>query len=338
MSSSPDPGGQTTQGQQFPPSSATGDSVRPRNGRSRWPPKKMQWRPGKLSKHLALAVIGLGFLAGGLLMYLYAAPGELASPPFTTIQLQSTFSIAEILYDVSEPASSITKITIYVQLPAGQLHVPAKAPVADLWLEVPPGTAFQTCPPDSCRFDPNEKEYTWLQPLDFKYEDSDSKSGEAIATFSVKAHSLGYAANYINASAAIPRVVFPGPGAGGSTFYTLYNVTSADSYDWSTFQPQLASASEVLWSEPVTSAAEGKVAIGANQANETRENYETLFAGALIGLAGGALLAAVQEWLHRNDDEAAVKAMVGALQFHLGGGRGPGGERGGQGREGDEED
>lgn len=312
------------QGQQAPPSSVTGDSLRPRNWRSRWRPRKIRWRPGKLSKHLALAVIGLVFLAGGLSMYLYAAPGDLAAPPFTTIQLKSTFSIGEILYDVSKPASSITKITIFVQLPTGQLHTPAKAPTADLWLEVPPGTTFQTCPPDSCRLDPNEKEYTWLQPLDFKYEDTDSKSAEAIATFSVKAHSLGYAADYINAAAAIPRVVFSGPGADGSTFYTQYNVTSGAPYDWSTFQPQLANASEVLWSEPLTSAAEGTVAVGANQANEAKENYETLFAGALIGLAGGALLAAAQEWLHRNDEAATVKAIVGALQSRIGG------ERGGQ--------
>ncbi len=208
MSSSPDLGGRIIQGQQSQPSSAPGDSVRLRNRRSRWRPKKIQWRPRKPSKHVALAIIGLGFLAGGVLVYLYAAPGELATPPFTTIQLQSTFPIAEILYDVSMPAPSITNITIYVQLPANQLHVPAKASAADLWLEVPPGTVYQNCPPGPCRLDPNEKEYIWLQPLDFKYEDKDNKSGEAIATFTVKAHSLGYAADYINASAAIPRVVF----------------------------------------------------------------------------------------------------------------------------------
>jgi hypothetical protein len=335
MSSSPGPGGQIIQGQQPPPSAATGDSVRLDNRRSRWRPKKIHWRPRKLSKHLALAVIGLGFLAGGLLMYLYSGPGELASPPFTTIQLQSTFSIAEILYDVSEPAPSITQITIYVQLPAKQLHPPAKAKAAELWLEVPPGIAFQTCPPDSCRFDPNDQAYTWLQPLDFRYEDPDNKSGEAKATFSIKAHSLGYVANYINASAAIPRVVFWAPRKPPATFLKLYKVTSAHNYDWSTLHPQLANASEVIWSEPMTSAAEGTVAVGADQANELKENYEILFAGALIGLAGGALLAAAQEWLHRNDDEATMKAMVGALQFHLGGGRPPGG---GQEREGDVKD
>ena len=200
-----------------------------------------------------------------------------------------------------------------------------------LSMEIPPGTVFQSCPPDSCRYDPNEKEYTWLQPLDFKYEDRDSNSGEAIAKFSVQTPSLGYAVNYTNAAAAIPRVVFSAPQAVTTTFYTLYNVTSASNYDWSGFQPQLANGSEVLWDEPVATAAEGTVALGANQANESRENYETLFAGALIGLAGGALVAAVQEWLHRDDDEATAHAMIAAVRLHFGAGPAPGHEDSGRG-------
>lgn len=301
-----------------PSTSVADDSGRPRGGKSRWRFKKIPWRPRKIPAYLAMAVIGLALLVGGLLMYSYAAPGELAAPPFTIIQLQSKFPIAGILYDVSEPTASITDISIYVQLPTNQLHAPVKAPAAELWLEMPPGIDFQSCSRDSCRFDPNDEEYVWTQRLDFKYEDFDTKSGEAVAKFFVKAHSLGYANNEINSSAAMPRVVFSGPGSAETTLYTRYNVTSADNYDWSTFRPQLASTREVLWSEPVTNAAEGTVVTGTDQANVSKQNRETLFAGALIGLAGGALVAAVQEWLHRNDDKATAKAMVDALPSHLG--------------------
>lgn len=273
----------------------------------------IRWRPRKLPAYLALMVIGLVFLVGGILVYVYAAPAELAAPPFTTIQLQSEFPIRGILYSVSEPASSITDIAIFVELPANQPHVPAKAPAARLWLEMPSGINFQKCPADRCSFDRNDNEYVWFQRLDFKYEDSNRKSGEAVARFSVKAHSLGYANNDINSSAAIPAVVFSGPGSAATMLYTRYNVPAADSYDWS-FRPQWATSSQVQWGEPVSSAAEGTVTAGTDQANVSKQNYETLLAGALIGLAGGALVAAVQEWLHRNDDEATAKAVVSALQ------------------------
>jgi hypothetical protein len=253
-------------------------------------------------KPIVLAIIGVGLGLGALA--LYSSPGELSTPSFATIQLKSTFPIAAIRYDVSQSQTSpsIAKITIYVQLPNNVVHTPTKAPAAGLWLEAPPGIAFEACPSDACRFDPNEREYTWFQALDFKYEDFDNKSGEALATFFVKARSFGYVFNDINASAAIPRVVFLGPGSVTPILYTEYNVTSASSYDWSTFQPQLTNTSAVLWDETVTSgAAPGIVVVGINHANEAKGNYETFFAGALIGVAGGALVAAVQEALPAKD-------------------------------------
>jgi hypothetical protein len=319
MASIPDRGNQIAESRQSSLSSAAADSARHDDARRRW-------RSKKFSKPLILAGIGVVFLLGAL--WLYSSPAELPAPSFATIQLKSSFSISGIRYDVSQPSPSIAKITIYVELPGNVVRTPAKAPAADLWLEVPPGITFETCPPDACRFDPNDKEYTWLQTLDFKYEDPDDNSGEAIATFSVKAHSFGYAYNDINASAAIPRVVFLGPGAVQPVLYTEYDVAAANSYQWSTLQPQLINANEVRWDEPVTSAAQGIVAVGVNDANQTRDNTETFISGALIGLAGGALLAAIQEFLHRNDDAATARAMAGALQSYFGDGRVQRSERG----------
>jgi hypothetical protein len=276
-----------------PQSSATADSARDDNARS-------QWLSVKILRPIILGLIGVGLLLGG--MALYSSPSEPSPPSVATIQLKSTFSIAAIRYTVSQASPSITKITIYVQLPSNVIDTPTKAPAADLWLELPPGVSFEACPPDACRFDPNDKQNTWFQALDFKYENFDNKSGEALTTFFVKAPSFGYVFNDTNASAAIPRVDFFGPGSVTPILYTdYYNVTSADNFDWST-QPQLKNATEILWYEPVTSgAAPGIVAAGINHANETKDINYTFFAGALIGLAGAALLAAIQETLHVND-------------------------------------
>lgn len=261
------------------------------------------WRSKKVLRPAVLAVIGVAFLLGGFAMY--SSPGELSTPSFATIQLKSTFPVGSILYDVSQSQASpdTAKVTIYVQLPSNVLRTPAKAPAAGLWLELPPGTAFESCPPAACRFDQNEKAYTWYQALDFKYEDTDSKSGEALATFPVKASGFGYVFNDINAAAAMPRVVFLGPGSATPILYTeYYNVTSPNSYDWSALQPQLTNANEILWDEPVAGGtAPGIAAVGIDYANESKDNFKTFVAGALLGLAGGALLAAVQEALHPDD-------------------------------------
>ena len=45
----------------------------------------------------------------------------------------------------------------------------------------------------------------------------------------------------------------------------------------------------------------GRAAVGINHAEQTTDDNKTFVAGALIGLAGGALLSAVQEALHAND-------------------------------------
>lgn len=306
MASVPEMGGPITEGQQPPLNSATADGARHDGAWSRW------WRSKRIWKPFILSVIGVGFLLGGF--WMYSSPGELSTPSFATIQLKSAFPIGSILYDVSQTSPSIAKITVFVDLPGNVLHTPTKAPAVDLWLEVPYGIGFETCP-KACRRDPNEQEYTWLQTLDFKYEDSDANSGEALAIFSVEAHNFGYVFNDVNAAAAIPRVVLVGQGAATPILYTEYNVTSANSYDWSSLQPQLTNASEVRWDEPVTSGATpGTVAVGMDQANEAQDNFETFIAGAFIGVAAGALLAAAQEWLHRNDDADTAKAVIGALR------------------------
>ena len=289
---------QESQPQRAPLSSAAAVGACGDEAQKRW------WRRKSL-KPAALAVIGVLSALGAFA--LYSSPSEPSAPSIATIQLKSTLSIAAILYDVtqSQVSPSIAKVTIYVQLPSDVVHAPAKAPPANLWLEAPAGISFKTCPADACRLDPNESQYIWSQALDFKYEDFDSNSGEAIATFFVKARNFGYASNDTNASAAIPRVVFLGPGSVTPILYAEYNVTSAVGYDWSTFQPELTNASEIRWDEPVTGGAtQGIVTAGINQASQARDNIKTFLAGAFIGVAGGALVAALQETLPSNESRS----------------------------------
>lgn len=101
--------------------------------------------------------------------------------------------------------------------------------------------------------------------------------------------------------AAIPEVLYYGPGS--PTLFTEYdNAPLGSNYDWSALPTLFGNGTKVLWSEPVTGGlSPGRIAVGINQANQTKNSNKTFFAGALIGLAGGALLSAVQEALHAND-------------------------------------
>jgi hypothetical protein len=120
-------------------------------------------------------------------------------------------------------------------------------------------------------------------------------------TFLIRAHDFGYVSDGINASAAIPAVTYLGQGSPLlETAY--YDATAVTSYDWSALQPEFENGTTALWDEPLVSGAtQGRIAVGIDHANETKDNDKTFIAGALIGLAGGALLSAVQEALHAND-------------------------------------
>jgi hypothetical protein len=84
-----------------------------------------------------------------------------------------------------------------------------------------------------------------------------------------------------------------------------YNISSANTYDWSSTPPVELTNSRAVWAEqvsPGTALAPGfaqpRVASGINHAAETHDSNLILAAGVLFGLAGGALVAAVQEALH----------------------------------------
>ena len=118
----------------------------------------------------------------------------------------------------------------------------------------------------------------------------------ADADFSMSARNSGVLFNGVTASATIPTVFYHGTGKPGlaTTFY----VPSASSYDWSSFPPVAANNSTAAWLvKRVGSNTPGRVAIGFNYARQASDSNKTFIAGALLGLAGGAILSAVQEAL-----------------------------------------
>lgn len=263
-----------------------------------WLRNRPLWK--KILAPIVLAVIsGLLFLAA---IALYSSPGELSSPSYATLNITSTFSISAIYYRVSQASPSIAKISIILILAPGVRHPPANHPAPSFFLWAPPGIAFHNCPVHYCHRTSSTTVY-WSAYMKFFTEGyrSGYLTGEASANVFVSAHNFGYTFNSVTAAAAIPQVVYNGPGT--PTLQTKYdNAPLASSYDWSALPTQFVNSTSAFWDEPVTGGSSpGRVAVGINQANQAKNSNKTFFAGALIGLAGGALLAAAQEALHAND-------------------------------------
>ena len=122
----------------------------------------------------------------------------------------------------------------------------------------------------------------------------------------MKAPNFGVASNGVTVAAAIPEIAFT--GSKGANLIATYHIPSADNYDWSSDPPSTLSNSGAAWTEAVLPGSiynsgdtAGRVASGINHTAQANDDTKTFIAGALLGLAGGALLSAVQEALHASD-------------------------------------
>jgi hypothetical protein len=138
---------------------------------------------------------------------------------------------------------------------------------------------------------------TWAERLTFRPENG---AETATAHLFVKAHSFGIASNGISTSAAIPEVLYQGLGT--PFLLTLYQIPSASSYDWSASPTSVVTGTTAQWQQDVASGdTPGRVAVGINHSAQTRDDIKIFIAGALLGIAGGAIIAAVQEAMHLRD-------------------------------------
>jgi hypothetical protein len=228
---------------------------------------------------------------------LYPTTQESPTPVYAQLVVASLRPVELIQYSVYQVSPAIAKMDILVQLPSGAAVPPAGTPVADLIISPPIGISFTTCPPHVCESE-NNSISSWKTSLTFFQ--STSGLATAFADFYVRARSYGETYNGVNAAAAVPEVTYSGSGT--PVFQTQYQIPHASSYDWSSFPVQFANATFATWTQPMTGGQlAGRDAVGLDYANQSRDGYYTFLAGAILGLAGGAVLSAFQEALHAND-------------------------------------
>lgn len=255
-------------------------------------PGRSWWKKYRTPIVLAVISLVLFLVTAGL----YPSTTQLPVPLSSTLALQATQPVASITYEVDQVSPSVAEMKITILLPVGVAFPSANTPAVGLVVSPPIGTSFTTCPAPACKSESHGIS-SWKVLLGFSPLTSpNGTSGIAFADFYVRAHSFGGTYNDVNASVVAPAVIYHGSGT--PTLLTQYNIPDAAKYDWSVFPLEFASSTFATWSEPITSGEiSARVADGTDFANQGKDNYHTFLAGVILGLAGGALLAALQETL-----------------------------------------
>lgn len=256
-------------------------------------PGKRWWRK-PVVRPIVLFALGLVLLLISFL--LYPRTTELPSPAFPRMALSTTFPVAFIDYSVVQVSPAIAELKISVVLPTSTPEPPAGAPPAVLAVAPPFDTGFRDCHPPACIVKRNgiTSASVWFEQLTFRPVNS---IGTATADFFVKAGSFGVTSDGVNASAAIPEVLYK--GLGQPIMLVLYHLRSASSYDWSASPAAVVTSATAQWQQDVASGdTPGRTAVGVDHSAQTGEDIKIFIAGALLGIAGGAIIGAVQEAMH----------------------------------------
>jgi hypothetical protein len=176
--------------------------------------------------------------------------------------------------------------------------IPPADAKGDIELDLPSGADFYNCP-DCVNSD---GPLSLLAPSFVTFKLKFTKLGDyetAYASFQVRPSNFGMDFDGSNAYAAIPEIILKGPRANGELFVTSSFIPSASSYDWSSSRPTTVESSSVTWAVGLKDDdTAGRTVVGINHAREANDVTLSFFAGALIGLAGAAILSAIQEALH----------------------------------------
>jgi hypothetical protein len=142
--------------------------------------------------------------------------------------------------------------------------------------------------------------------------------------FTVQSADLGWDANGLNVESQIPAFSFtqqvakPGsvrltsvPGADDTHVTVTYGVPNAAGYDWTGGPAPYSAVSSskyqpvgVTWIEPLSALSVAIPVDATDNSTVSLDNQRLFLAGALLGIGGGALVGAIQELTHRQDEAA----------------------------------
>lgn len=275
-------------------------------------------REKSLVKRFRTAIIFmiLGIVLLGIGLKLLPSGSQTPTSIFDQITVRSLVPISVIDYGVTQATPDIAeiKITLINSItPSEAAAFKEPSPISEyVAVLLPAGVHFSTCPNTGCVYSAEDEVSTWAKPIVLKVvpaSNSQPLELRAIVYFFVKAHDFGETYDNVNASVTLPQVTYDGSGS-APTLAVNYYIPSAINYDWSSYQPEFLNNVRAVWAEPVTNTTnssdevQSKVVTGTDYTNQQRNTLYTFVAGVVIGLAGSALLVAVQEALHADDGTA----------------------------------
>ncbi len=213
---------------------------------------------------------------------------EVTSPPTTTVSVESTAPVGLITYSVSRQSDDRAALSVELDVFPGTPNYPPKTP-ASVLVFLPQGTRPVTCPRLKCIH--LLKTYSWHENLRF------DEVGSASVRIEVRGHDFGYRANGAAAAVALPRVTYR--SAANSQVQTHVALPGASGYDWSSYPTSFVEDRQAVWDTSVNAGeVPARIATGVNRAAVAHDERMTFVGGAVVGLAGGAIIGAVQESLH----------------------------------------
>ncbi|MDR0345124.1 MAG: hypothetical protein LBI49_18835 [Nocardiopsaceae bacterium] len=256
--------------------------------------RRLTLRPLLRRKILVSAVLAaLGLVLLLIAVALYPSQAEQPAPAYPFLRVIAGFPVQVVEYRPVQLTAATAEIKVVLVLPLGTQAPPPGAPKARVVIAPPFGVRFVSCQAgcQRARRGPGE---VWIRSLDFR---PGPDGGQASTGFLVRARHFGVTVNGVTAAAALPDVMYQGPGT--PRLVSAFVIPSGSSYDWSSGAQAAASGAGVVFQEAITAGqAPGRDAVGISHTAQAAQNDRTFVAGILLGLAGGALLGAVQEALH----------------------------------------
>lgn len=256
-----------------------------------------QARRRRLVTPLALALLGLALLLATVVVW--PDDNQPATPSSIYMVISTSLPINLVKYDVMVLGPARYQIELLLQAPSV-----SSDSVADVSIYLPRGWQFGSCTRigfRGCRRAPiaSQQGYypgstgEWLMRVT-----GASLLREGYLDINIRGASFGYAANDLQESVAMPQIEFDS-NVNCELAVVYQGLPDPQKFDWSAFPTDELTSGYASWIEQVTNGVEpGRVAVGIDHAAQSRNNLATFLAGALVGLAGAALIGAVQESLH----------------------------------------
>lgn len=256
--------------------------------------KKNQSKRKRIFAALLIAFgVPLGLLA---FFVVYPKPETgIPNPIPSQIRIGTSAPIDVFVLDIKQITPTIARMTFVIGL--------VRSGDGAIDVTLPLGVTFDCPITADCKNSTQVTQSYWIQGIKW------IKSGPkypAVAVFYVNSSDFGVDFDGINALAAIPSIHLDlsGNQSEKPLVWVGFHIPNASSYDWSTFPTQKLTSSAVVWSQYLnTGDNQGRITVGANHSRQANDTNLTFFAGALIGIAGAAILAGLQEFFHSFDDE-----------------------------------